>query len=86
MRRHAPTPDPAVRALVHAGFAHRRKALSGSLSLAAGAPDGLREAVRGALEELGHPADARAERLPPGDWQRLAELAGSKLLPPPRSR
>jgi hypothetical protein len=30
--------------------------------------------VRAALEELGHPADARAERLPPGDWQRLAEL------------
>ncbi len=86
MHRHAPTPDPAVRALVHAGFAHRRKALSGSLALAAGAPDGLREAVRGALEELGHPADARAERLPPGDWQRLAELAGSELLPPPRSR
>jgi 16S rRNA (adenine1518-N6/adenine1519-N6)-dimethyltransferase len=80
MRRHAPTPPPEVRALVHAGFAHRRKALAGSLALAAGAPEGLREAVRPVLEELGHPADARAERLPPRDWQRLAELLGAERL------
>jgi 16S rRNA (adenine1518-N6/adenine1519-N6)-dimethyltransferase len=74
LHRHAPSPDAAVRELVHAGFAHRRKALAGSLALAPDAPDGLRDAVRAGLEELGHPADARAERLPPGDWQRLAEL------------
>jgi 16S rRNA (adenine1518-N6/adenine1519-N6)-dimethyltransferase len=74
LHRHAPSPDAAVRELVHAGFAHRRKALAGSLALAPDAPDGLRDAVRAALEQLGHPADARAERLPPGDWQRLAEL------------
>jgi 16S rRNA (adenine1518-N6/adenine1519-N6)-dimethyltransferase len=71
---------------VHAGFAHRRKALAGSLALAPGAPDGLREVVRSALEELGHPADARAERVGPGDWQRLADLVGAELLAPLRPR
>jgi 16S rRNA (adenine1518-N6/adenine1519-N6)-dimethyltransferase len=76
LRRHAATPDPGVRALVHAGFAHRRKALPGSLALAPGAPEGVRDSARAALERLGHPADARAERLPPGDWLRLAELLG----------
>jgi 16S rRNA (adenine1518-N6/adenine1519-N6)-dimethyltransferase len=80
MRRRAPAPSPEVRALVHAGFAHRRKALAGSLALAPGAPDDLRDAVRGALEELGHPADARAERLAPADWVRLADLLGEARL------
>ena len=68
-RAHAPPRPlrPARRcvALVHAAFAHRRKALAGSLALAAGAPDGIRDRAREALEELGHPADARAERLAP---------------------
>jgi 16S rRNA (adenine1518-N6/adenine1519-N6)-dimethyltransferase len=79
LRRRGPGADPAVRALVHAGFAHRRKALAGSLALAPEAPEGIRESTRAALEELGHPADARAERLAPGDWPRLAEAlaAGS---------
>ena len=74
MRRRAPAPPPEVIALVHAGFAHRRKALAGSLALAPGAAAGIRDATRTALEELGHPSDARAERLPPEDWPRLAEL------------
>jgi 16S rRNA (adenine1518-N6/adenine1519-N6)-dimethyltransferase len=73
LRRRGPAARPEVRALVHAGFAHRRKALARSLALAADAPDGIREATREALEELGHPPDARAERLPPADWPRLAE-------------
>ena len=64
--------DPAVRALVHDAFAHRRKALAGSLALAAGAPPGVRERARAALVDMGHPADERAERLSPSEFQELA--------------
>jgi 16S rRNA (adenine1518-N6/adenine1519-N6)-dimethyltransferase len=80
MRRRGPAPDPAVTALVHAGFAHRRKALAGSIALAPGAGDDLRERVRAALEGLGHPPDARAERLPPPDWPQLADAIGRERL------
>jgi 16S rRNA (adenine1518-N6/adenine1519-N6)-dimethyltransferase len=80
LRRHAPAPSPELVALVHAAFAHRRKALAGSLALTPGAPGHIREAARAALEELGHPADARAERLPPEDWPRLAEAIGAERL------
>jgi 16S rRNA (adenine1518-N6/adenine1519-N6)-dimethyltransferase len=80
MRRRGPAPDPAVTALVHAGFAHRRKALAGSLALAPGAGDDIRERSRAALERLGHPADVRAERLPPPDWPRLADEIGRERL------
>jgi 16S rRNA (adenine1518-N6/adenine1519-N6)-dimethyltransferase len=79
-RRVAPSPPPQLTALVHAGFAHRRKALAGSLALAPGAQPGLREATRDALERLGQPADARAERLAPPDFARLAELLGEARL------
>ncbi len=61
-------------ALVSGGFAHRRKTLAGSLGLSAGAPGRSREQVRAALEQLGHPADARAERLSPEDFSALAAL------------
>ena len=78
----SPRPGAAagLRALVHGAFAHRRKALARSLTLATGgggvdlgvaAPS--REAVRGALVEIGKPADARAETLSP---QAFRELAG----------
>jgi 16S rRNA (adenine1518-N6/adenine1519-N6)-dimethyltransferase len=80
MRRRAPAPSREITALVHAGFAHRRKALAGSLALAPGAAGDLRDLVRSALEPLGHPADARAERLRPPDWVRLAELIGEQRL------
>jgi 16S rRNA (adenine1518-N6/adenine1519-N6)-dimethyltransferase len=80
MRRRAPAASPSLVALVHAGFAHRRKALAGSLALTPGAGDDLRDAARAALEELGHPADARAERLRPPDWVRLAEQLGEERL------
>jgi 16S rRNA (adenine1518-N6/adenine1519-N6)-dimethyltransferase len=72
LRRVGPPPEPPVAALVHAAFAHRRKALAGSLALAPGAPPGIREQARDALERLGHPLDARAERLAPQEFAALA--------------
>lgn len=80
MRRDGPAPPPALNALVHAGFAHRRKALAGSLALSPGAPDDLRAAARQALTALGLPADARAERLAPQDWPRLADAIGRERI------
>jgi 16S rRNA (adenine1518-N6/adenine1519-N6)-dimethyltransferase len=65
LARVAPPPEPELRALVSAGFAHRRKALPGSLALA-----GIdRAAARAALEAIGRPPDARAETLSPADWR-----------------
>ena len=80
MRRDGPAPPPELNALVHAGFAHRRKALAGSLALSPGAPDDLRAAAREALTALGLPADARAERLAPQDWPRLADAIGRERI------
>jgi 16S rRNA (adenine1518-N6/adenine1519-N6)-dimethyltransferase len=80
LRRLAEAPEPELTALVHAAFAHRRKALGGSLALAPGAPEGIRDVARSALERIGHPADARAERLPPADWPRLADAIGRRRL------
>jgi len=80
LRRRGPSPSGAVVALVHAAFAHRRKALSGSLALDPGAPAGLRERARAALESLGLPADARAERLAPEQFAQLADTIGHHLL------
>jgi 16S rRNA (adenine1518-N6/adenine1519-N6)-dimethyltransferase len=75
LTRRGPAPEPALRALVQHGFAHRRKALARSLSLAPGAPAGIRDRARAALEAIGKPADARAEQLAPADWRALyAEL------------
>jgi 16S rRNA (adenine1518-N6/adenine1519-N6)-dimethyltransferase len=85
LRRTGPPPPRAVIDLVHAAFAHRRKALAGSLALAPAAPPGIRERARAALAELGHPEDARAERLAPHDFaalaERLARTDGSGALP-----
>jgi 16S rRNA (adenine1518-N6/adenine1519-N6)-dimethyltransferase len=70
--RTAPAAPPAVRGLVHGAFAHRRKAMAKSLALA-----GLerpREQIREALVALGHPADVRAERLTPKDFEALARV------------
>jgi 16S rRNA (adenine1518-N6/adenine1519-N6)-dimethyltransferase len=80
MRRRAPAPPPELTALVHAAFAHRRKALAGSLALAPGTPDDIRDTARVALEAIGHPPDARAERLAPADWPRLAQAIGTEHL------
>ena len=70
LRRVSAAPGREVVDLIHAAFAHRRKTLAASLALAGGD----RERAREALVELGHPADARAERLAPEDFRRLAEI------------
>jgi 16S rRNA (adenine1518-N6/adenine1519-N6)-dimethyltransferase len=86
LRRRAPVPAPELSALVHAGFAYRRKALAGSLALAPAAAGDIRAATRAALESIGQPADARAERLAPGDWPRLAAELGPARLSELRDR
>jgi 16S rRNA (adenine1518-N6/adenine1519-N6)-dimethyltransferase len=86
MRRRAPAPPPELTALVHAAFAHRRKALAGSLALTLGAPPDIRNAARGALEAIGRPPDSRAERLAPREWPRLAEAIGPDRLAELRPR
>ncbi|MFL5885933.1 MAG: 16S rRNA (adenine(1518)-N(6)/adenine(1519)-N(6))-dimethyltransferase RsmA [Thermoleophilaceae bacterium] len=73
LRRTGPPPAPDVVDLIHAAFAHRRKALAGSLALAPGAAPDVRERARAALEEIGHPPDERAERLSPDEFAELAE-------------
>jgi 16S rRNA (adenine1518-N6/adenine1519-N6)-dimethyltransferase len=86
MRRRGPAPSRDLTALVHAGFAHRRKALPGSLALTPGARPELRDAARQALERLARPPDARAEQLTPDEWPRLAEAIGGELLAELRPR
>jgi 16S rRNA (adenine1518-N6/adenine1519-N6)-dimethyltransferase len=77
LTRVGPGADPGTRVLVHDAFAHRRKALAGSLAYASDAPPGIRERARAALVELGHAPDARAERLSPEEFRELA----SRLAP-----
>jgi 16S rRNA (adenine1518-N6/adenine1519-N6)-dimethyltransferase len=76
LERHGPAAPPELRALVQAAFAHRRKALPRSLSLAAGAPDDVRDRARAALKDMGHPEDERAERLSPEEFRVLADRLG----------
>jgi 16S rRNA (adenine1518-N6/adenine1519-N6)-dimethyltransferase len=71
LERTGPAAPPELRALVQEAFAHRRKALARSLALAGDA--GVRERAREALQTLGHPPDARAERLSPDDFRALWE-------------
>ncbi|MGA9856462.1 MAG: 16S rRNA (adenine(1518)-N(6)/adenine(1519)-N(6))-dimethyltransferase RsmA [Solirubrobacteraceae bacterium] len=77
LRRTGPGAQPGLRALVHAAFAHRRKALAGSLALAGGFGPDVRTRAREALVGLGHPADARAERLTPAEFRALYEALTS---------
>jgi 16S rRNA (adenine1518-N6/adenine1519-N6)-dimethyltransferase len=75
--RAGPAPDgveQAVRGLVAAAFAHRRKTLAGSLALSGDERGRSRERVREAVRALGHPADVRAERLSPQEFRSLARL------------
>jgi 16S rRNA (adenine1518-N6/adenine1519-N6)-dimethyltransferase len=72
LRRREAAAPLAVRQLVRDGFAHRRKPLASSLTLAPGRPAEIRERTRAALEEIGHPPDERAERLSPEEFRALA--------------
>jgi 16S rRNA (adenine1518-N6/adenine1519-N6)-dimethyltransferase len=72
LRRREAAAPPELRALVQAAFAHRRKALAGSLALAPGADPGVRDRAREALKAMGRPAGERAERLSPEDFRELA--------------
>lgn len=69
LRRTGPAPDEPVRMLIRAAFAHRRKSLARSLEHVR---PGSLAATRAALEELGLPADARAEALAPEDFAALS--------------
>lgn len=77
LERTGPAPDRGLRDLVGAAFAHRRKAVAGSLALAPGAAPDVRERARATLAQLGHPPDARAERLTPQDFIALHETLRS---------
>jgi 16S rRNA (adenine1518-N6/adenine1519-N6)-dimethyltransferase len=76
LRRTGPAAPPELRALVQDAFAHRRKALARSLALAGDA--NVRDRARQALQDLGHPPDARAERLSPADFRALWEALGGE--------
>jgi 16S rRNA (adenine1518-N6/adenine1519-N6)-dimethyltransferase len=69
LRRRGPGASEGLATIIRAAFAHRRKSMARSLELAA--PGALAPAQR-ALEEIGRPADARAETLAPRDFQRFA--------------
>jgi 16S rRNA (adenine1518-N6/adenine1519-N6)-dimethyltransferase len=81
LRRHSPPPSQEIIDLVHAGFGHRRKALPRALALAPGAPPGIRDRARAALESIGHPADERAERLRPDEFVALFEAIRAEGAP-----
>jgi 16S rRNA (adenine1518-N6/adenine1519-N6)-dimethyltransferase len=72
LERYGPAAPLELRALVRAAFAHRRKALPRSLSLAPGAAPEVRDRARAALRAMGRPEDERAERLSPADFRELA--------------
>jgi 16S rRNA (adenine1518-N6/adenine1519-N6)-dimethyltransferase len=78
MTRHSGSVAPGMSQLIHEAFAHRRKTLAGSLSLAPDAPTAIRERAREALEAIGHRPDERAERLSPDEFRRLATELGIK--------
>jgi 16S rRNA (adenine1518-N6/adenine1519-N6)-dimethyltransferase len=65
-------PSPELRALIAGAFAHRRKTLVSSLTLAGAGGGHSRERVREALERVGQRPDVRAERLSPDDFRALS--------------
>jgi 16S rRNA (adenine1518-N6/adenine1519-N6)-dimethyltransferase len=88
MRRVPGASAPApLRELVAGAFAHRRKTLARSLALSSALPGVAREQAREALEAIGQPPDARAERLSAGDFRELARalrICGRRARSRPR--
>ena len=72
-RRTGPAAGPAVKRVVEAAFAHRRKTLANSLALA-----GLvsRDRAAEALASIGRAANVRAEELEPAEFLALAKALG----------
>ena len=79
-RRTAPGLDPAVKRLVEAAFAHRRKTLANSLALA-GARDPRARRRRRSPRSAAAPA-SRAEELAPAEFVALADRARDDRAPP----
>jgi 16S rRNA (adenine1518-N6/adenine1519-N6)-dimethyltransferase len=69
LRRIGPGANPATRDLVRAAFAHRRKTLARSLSIAR---PGILGRVRATLPELGLRLETRAEAVKPLEFVELA--------------
>jgi 16S rRNA (adenine1518-N6/adenine1519-N6)-dimethyltransferase len=69
-RRTGPGADPRVKRIVEAAFAHRRKTLANSLSLAGLAS---RDRAAEALASIGRAANVRAEALEPQEFPALTE-------------
>jgi 16S rRNA A1518/A1519 N6-dimethyltransferase RsmA/KsgA/DIM1 with predicted DNA glycosylase/AP lyase activity len=64
--------DPeALFALIQRGYHARRKTLANNLK---GLPGLNAERLTACLQDLGHPANVRAERLSLDDWARIVEL------------
>jgi 16S rRNA (adenine1518-N6/adenine1519-N6)-dimethyltransferase len=75
LRRTGPGASKPLARVVRAAFAHRRKSMSRSLELAQPATLGP---AQQALEQIGRPADARAETLSPTDFQDFAEALAER--------
>ncbi len=72
-RRVRPGLDPALKQLVEAAFAHRRKTLANSLALFGRSS---RDEAAAALEAIGRDPGARAEQLEPREFVTLLEALG----------
>ncbi len=74
--RVAPAQPEAVRELVRDAFAHRRKALPKSVSIARPNDRDVRDLARRGLTEMGLREDTRAEALTPEQFVELADRMG----------
>jgi 16S rRNA (adenine1518-N6/adenine1519-N6)-dimethyltransferase len=76
MIRRRQASSPALAALVRGAFAHRRKALARSISIAGAGGPISRERVLEALRAMELPSDVRAERLSAEQFRQLGKQLG----------